>query len=307
MALGKWQLKHLWMYPFMRTEAGADLYEWLTAKVLGTQSGMSRKWCYWFREHVVLCRRFGRAKIPGSRIWLFQPGWSLAPVFMSKIATGQGPLVTEDRRRVATRYLPTAIEEVAKVAEQLRAAAKTDSSRADLLQQLRQVNRTDSALRLCDAQYRVGDLQALSAIPSGSIDICMSMGRLEHFSRSDLELLFTQMRRVLVRGGLGSHIVDHRDHYWHYDKSIHCFHHLTFSDNDWAALCKGRKLYRNRLLEPDYVREFERAGFEVLTAIHDLHRRDAEGVDPKDLWGPFAALTRDDLQAAVTHFVVRNR
>ena len=114
------------------------------------------------------------------------------------------------------------------------------------------------------------------------------------------------MRRVLVPGGLGSHIVDHRDHYWHYDKSIHCFHHLTFSDKDWAALCKGRKLYRNRLLEPDYVREFERAGFEVLAAIHELHRRDAEGIDPKSFWGPFKALTRDDLQAAVTHFVVRN-
>jgi hypothetical protein len=46
MAPSKWRLKHLWMYPFMRTEAGADLYEWLTAVVLGTQSGMSAKWCY---------------------------------------------------------------------------------------------------------------------------------------------------------------------------------------------------------------------------------------------------------------------
>ena len=35
MALSKWRLKQLWMYPFMRTRAGADLYEWLTAGVLG--------------------------------------------------------------------------------------------------------------------------------------------------------------------------------------------------------------------------------------------------------------------------------
>jgi SAM-dependent methyltransferase len=217
------------------------------------------------------------------------------------------PLVTEDRRRLATRYLPIAIDEVAKVAEQLCASAKTDSSRADLLQQLRAVNSADRALRLCDAHYVVGDLRALEEIPTGSIDICMSMGRLEHFSPSDLEFLFAQMRRVLVRGGLGSHIVDHRDHYWHYDKSIHCFHHLIFSDEEWAALCKGRKLYRNRLLEPDYLRTFEQAGFEVLAAVHELHRSDAEGVDPKDLWGPFADLTRDDLHAAVSHFIVRSR
>jgi cyclopropane fatty-acyl-phospholipid synthase-like methyltransferase len=134
----------------------------------------------------------------------------------------------------------------------------------------------------------------------------MSMGRLEHLSQSDLGYLFAQMRRILVPGGLGSHIVDHRDHYWHYDKTIHCFNHLTFSDSKWEALCKGRKSYRNRLLEPDYLRMFEHAGFEVLAAIHDLHRADAEQVDPKTLWGRYSDLTEEDLQAAVSHLIVRN-
>src|SRR5437667_9482063 len=106
MSISKWRIKQLWMYPFMRSRAGADLYEWLTAVALGTQRGMSRKWCYWFREHVVLCRRFGRASFPEKRLWLFQPGWSLAPVLLSAIATGQGALVTEDRRRLPKRYLP---------------------------------------------------------------------------------------------------------------------------------------------------------------------------------------------------------
>jgi SAM-dependent methyltransferase len=306
MALSKWRLKQLWMHPFMRTQAGANLYEWLTAGVLGTQRGMSRKWCYWFREHIVLLRRFGGAEFSGSRIWLFQPGWTLAPAFMTKIATGRGPLITEDRRRLAERYLPIAIEEVGKVAGRLCASAKADCSRTDLLEQLRQAKSAEQALRLCGAEYRVGDLRALEEIPRGSIDVCISMGRLEHFSPSDLDRLFAEMRRVLVPGGLGSHIVDHRDHYWHYDKSIHCFHHLTFSDSRWEAICKGQKSYRNRLLEPDYLRAFERSGFEVLAAIHDLHREDADQVDPKTLWGRYADLTREDLHAAVSHFVVRS-
>ena len=306
MALSKWRLKQLWMYPFMRTRAGADLYEWLTAGVLGTQWGMSQKWCYWFREHVVLCRRFGRATLPGSRIWLFEPGWSLAPAIMSKIATGQGPLITEDRRRLAARYLPLAIQEVGKVADRLCVSAKADPGGIDLLEQLRWAKSADQALALCGAQYRVGDLRSLAEIPSASLDMCISMGRLEHLSRPELVFLFEQMRRVLVPGGLGSHIVDHRDHYWHYDKSIHCFHHLTFSDGQWEKICKGRKSYRNRLLEPQYISMFEEAGFEVVTAAHDLHRRDAEQVDPKTLWGRYADLTKEDLQAAVSHFVVRN-
>src|SRR5437762_7608474 len=105
-------MKRLWMMPFMQTQVGADLYEWLTATVMGTQKGMSRKWCYWFREHVVLCRRYARMEFKDKRIWLFQPGWSLAPVILGTLATGNGPMVTEDRRRLASRYVPTAIEEV---------------------------------------------------------------------------------------------------------------------------------------------------------------------------------------------------
>jgi SAM-dependent methyltransferase len=312
MRLSKWRLKQLWMYPFMRTDVGASLYEWLTAVVLGTQSGMSRKWCHWFREHVVLCRRFGGVRFPGKRIWLFQPGWSLAPVIMSKMVTGQGPLVTEDRRRLATRYLAIAILEVAKVGQRLCASAGmdhggTDPTSADLLQQLRRTSSADAALRLCEAEYHVGDLCTLEGIPSRSVDICFSMGRLEHFSPRDLDFLLAQMHRVLVPGGVGSHIVDHRDHYWHYDKSIHCFHHLTFSDKEWEALCRGRKSYRNRLLEPDYLRAFRQADFEVLAAVHDLHQEDAAGVDPRELWGPYAGLEGDDLRAAVSHFIVRSK
>ena len=309
MIVPKWRLKQAWMYPFMRMQAGADLYEWLTARVLGTQAGMSRKWCYWFREHVVLCRRFGGAVIPGGRIWLFQPGWSLAPVILSRLASGHGPLVTEDRRRLAGRYLPIALDEVGMVEGKIRASAKADlagSGQLDLLGRLRQARCPDEALGICEAHYRVGDLPSLEDIPDRSIDLCMSMGRLEHFSESELRWLFGQMRRILVSGGLGSHIVDHRDHYWHYDKSIHCFHHLEFSDARWKAICRGRKSYRNRLLEPDYLRLFEQAGFEVMVAKHDLHRQDAEGVDPNRLWGHYAELTGKDLEAAVSHIVVRN-
>ena len=131
------------------------------------------------------------------------------------------------------------------------------------------------------------------------------MGRLEHFDTEDLTFLMSQMFRILAPGGIASHIVDHRDHFWHYDKSIHCFHHLTYSDTEWASVAKGRHMYRNRLLEGDYARMFEEQGFEVLAAVHHLHRDDASGVDPGSLWGRYSELSPKELEAAVTHFVVR--
>jgi hypothetical protein len=304
MELARWRLKQLWMYPFVQTQAGSDVYEWLTAVVLGTQGGMSHKWCSWFKEHMVLCRDLGGAHVPGSRVWLFQPGWSLAPVFLSRIATGRGPLVTEDRSRLAGRYLPVAIEEACEVAEDLVASTQADRSRSALLEELRRAKSPREALRTCAAEYKVGGLDELAAIRDESADICVSMGRLEHLSEDDLRRLFREMHRALASGGVGTHIVDHRDHYWHYDKSIHCFHHLTYSEERWERRCGKGKGYRNRLLEPDYVRLFEEAGFEVLASRH-LHSRDAEQVDPTTLWGPYASLSRQDLEAVVSHFIVR--
>lgn len=301
----RWRIKQLWMYPFTRSRLGEDLYEWLTAVVLGTQRGMSRKWCYWFREHLVLCRRFARIRIPGLRVWLYQPGWSLAPVVMSRIVTGIGPFVTEDRRRLARRYVALAVGEVAKVASRIGAAAGQPRPNLALLDSLRSARSPNQVLEVCEARYHVGDLTDLEAFPPESADLCISMGRLEHYAESDLAYLFSQMRRVLAPGGVGSHIVDHRDHYWHFDKSLHCFHHLTYSDEEWAALARGRKLFRNRLLEADYVRLFERTGFDVLARVHQLHREDASTLDPGTLWGRYKALSKADLEAAVSHFVVR--
>jgi len=293
------------MLPFAFSRPTQDLYEWLTARVLGTQEGMSRKWCYWFREHVVLCRRYARLDFPANRIWLFEPGWSLAPMLLSRMISSNGSLVTEDYPRLADRYVPFAIEEVDKAAASVAVSASVRAEETARLDEIRSETSARCILEKCGTEYHVGGVESLERIESSSCDVCFSMGRLEHFDEAGLSSLLKQMRRILSPGGISSHIVDHRDHFWHFDKSIHCFNHLTFSDSKWESLAKGRHMYRNRLLENDYIRIFQDQGFEVLAAVHHLHRHDADGVDPESLWGRYARLTLDDLQAAVTHFVVR--
>jgi SAM-dependent methyltransferase len=306
MRIHKWQLKYAAVVPFMLTDSSAALYDWLTAKVLGTQVGMSRKWCYWFREHVVLCRRFGRINVAGSRVWLFEPGWSLAPVLLTRIATGCGPIVTEDGSRLADRYITAAIEQVRdSITKMVKIPDFDPSQAADLLHSADGLRSARDVLGLCGARYNVGP-KSVESQPDASADICMSMGRLEHFSEERLTQLIAQMRRILRPNGLGSHIVDHRDHFWYFDKSIHCFNHLTFSDKQWQAVAR-RKLYRNRLLEPDYISLFKEGGFDVLAAVHELHCDDGSMVNPAELWGRFKTVLPNTLRAAVTHFIVRRR
>lgn len=303
----RWRRKHLLMYPFSHNRFSENLYEWLTAVALGTQKGMSRKWCYWFREHILLSRRYTKVKFPDKKIWLFEPGWSLAPVILSYLATNRGPLVTENYNRQARRYILPALKEVQEAAPIICQSAAAPDLNLELLNNIEGTTSTQKIIEICRAQYMVGDMHNLKTIPSESADICFSMGRLEHFNERELRNLMQQMARILAFNGIGSHIVDHRDHFWHYDKSIHCFHHLTFSDQEWSALAKGRHLYRNRLLESDYIRLFNETGFEVLGCIHELHRQDAKDVEPTTLWGPYAKLSTRDLEAAVSHFIVRRR
>ena len=303
--LNRSRLKRLWLRPFTQSRAGEDLYEWLTAVLLGSQRGMSHKWCLWFREHIVLCRRYARVRIPGRRIWLFEPGWSLAPVMLAHLVTEAGPLVTDSRRRLARRYVAGAAAEVARAAAKTLQAAGRSEAASPLLPRLNAANSPADVVAVCKAEYRVTGLPGLAELPGERADLCLSMGRLEHFAEPELAGLLAEMRRILSPGGVGSHIVDHRDHLWHFDKSHHCFHHLSYSDEDWARRARGRQLYRNRLLERDYLRLFAEAGFDVLARVHELHRSDASEVDPRTLWGRYRELSREDLAAAVSHFVVR--
>lgn len=305
MAVEKWRLKRMLIAPFVRTPFGDALYEWLTAVLLGTQGGMSRKWCYWLREHLILTRRFGRVDIPGSRLWFHQPGWSLAPVVAGYAVSGRPVLVTEDRTRLARRYVRQALSAVRASRAQLGRAAGLAPAQVAALELPRAASGVRAVLQACRAEYHTGDLQSLDGLDPGSADVCISMGRLEHYSYDELRLLLAQMRRITRPGGVGSHIIDHRDHFWHFDKRIHCFHHLTYSDCRWRALAAAGKLYRNRLVESDYLDLFEKSGFRVLGCVHKLHANDAADVDPRGLWGPFKQIRAHDLEAAVSHIVVR--
>lgn len=292
------------MYPFMLTEAGQDLYEDLTAKILGTQTGMSRKWCRWFREHVILLKRHGKVSFVGKRILLFQPGWSLAPAILSNFITDQSVVVIEDRRRTSSRYLQTAIRESLSVLPHLMRTCNTalDTYKLSKLKVCKTVEQLTEDFQI---HYLIDRKLTLQSVEDSSIDLLLSMGRLEHLSPIVLNRVSNQFNRIIRQGGFGSHIVDHRDHLSYFDPKRHVFYHLTLDDCTWERQSKGRQRFRNRLLGSDYGPIFNKTGFEVVANIHSHHRNDANGVDPKSFYGKFKNISQSDLEAAVSHFILR--
>lgn len=105
--------------------------------------------------------------------------------------------------------------------------------------------------------YEIG-LEDASEIESETIDISISNACFEHFVYPELAL--KELARVTVKGGLGFHQIDLRDHR-DFTKPLEF---LTFSDKMYSRINKMTDAcHGNRLRYNEYNEIFEKVGFEV--------------------------------------------
>ena len=107
-----------------------------------------------------------------------------------------------------------------------------------------------------------------STIPAGdqSVDLLLSKSVLEHVSAGAVPALVDETYRVLRPGGGAVHMIDLRDHLWiDGDERVtgEWLDALRYSPRSYRLQFSHRSTYINRLREPDWRREFERAGFAV--------------------------------------------
>ena len=88
-------------------------------------------------------------------------------------------------------------------------------------------------------------------------DICVNTTTLEHFSVNDLDKFLQNIKKILIKDGWISSVIDYSDHYSHTDKNIQSLNFLKFSENEWARF-NNSYLYQNRLRHYDYKNFFEK-------------------------------------------------
>lgn len=296
------QTKWLLCRAFGRTRPGTRLYYWLTAGLLRTQRAMPAKWRQWFREHVALGRRHADLSLHDSDVWVIDPGFTVTPALLSRLLSDGAILLTDRSRRLRSQYDEPAMQVVCEHFGDMARWMKRSEERLAVLGGVAGSSAED-LLRRLGAQYLAPIIPATISAPSASVDLCLSMGALEHYPPHALRALTAEMARITRPGGVISHIVDHRDHLWHFDPSKDCFHHLRFSDDSWQRIEHNPLLYTNRLLRSDYLAMFAEGGFEVRYAGYGLHEPDTIEVDRELLWGRYRETSDEDLRAAVSHFV----
>ena len=108
-----------------------------------------------------------------------------------------------------------------------------------------------------------------------SVDCITSTNTLEYIPPADILAILRECRRLLRPGGVMCHRIDYLDHYSYFDKAIHPYHFLRYSDDKWRWFNSSLH-YQNRLRHRDYLSLFRQAGFDV------IEDRTADGA-PADL------------------------
>lgn len=146
----------------------------------------------------------------------------------------------------------------------------------------------EAALTLYGIHYLTRGIDSLRALPDASVDYCWSQAVLEHVRRRDYLAILAQLRRLTRPQGLGTHVVDLRDHLGG------SLNNLRFPDWFWENdRVAASGFYTNRLQLADHLRAFAEAGFSV-----DIVRADRWERLPlprRALAAPFAALAEGDL------------
>lgn len=149
----------------------------------------------------------------------------------------------------------------------------------------------DTLLAHCNATYLSGGLESLRTVPDGSVDFVWSHAVLEHIRCRDFDALLHEMRRVLRRGGVGSHTVDLQDHLGG------ALNNLRFPEWLWEADWFAHSgFYTNRIGCTEMMARFKAAGF-----VAELrNRRDFPGLPTpkKKMARPFRDQSEDELRVA---------
>lgn len=144
----------------------------------------------------------------------------------------------------------------------------------------------------------------LSALPfkSYSFDLLVSGNALQEMSVSVLMHLIPELTRVLVPGGIASHVLDLRDQFSYIDENISPFNYLKFSEEKWRSLTS--KLVRQNRMRINFYRHlFKASGMEIGTEKNI--KGEASQLEGMELDLTFEGVPKEDLLVLASHLVLK--
>jgi len=302
-----WRLKSLIRHSLLALPSGDRFYRWLTVSLLGTNAGMAYKWFRVMPAHVRVLQEFFPDDPRGQRLWCFDSGATMAAGLAIAVASDMPGLLTDRTDRLRERYCWVSRRVLKEQGEALATLAAAPVQRvADLLLNTDELG-VQQALATMAITYAPRHAVALEPVWRGQLGCVFSAGTLEHYTPEALEQEVAGMAHALKPGGVLSHVVDHRDHRWHADKTVHPLAHLTMEEECYQRQFANTLEYHNRWLRGRYVDLYRRYGFRVECRDAVVYPSDLPPFDRATLAPAFADATAEELNGLVTHFIAVKR
>jgi len=291
---------------------GRRAYHAFTRSLLRSQERVLRKLQRVWPGYERVWRERCGLDLPGSRIWIHQPGPAPFAPLAAYLLTGHGGVSTWSRDAFSGRYVRAAVQAV------LAAAFEDNPTIAARRRVIAGLADGSVADLLGATGGWVAEVSDPARIPldAGSIDLCHSGGALEHLTPGALASFLRESFRVLRPGGVVSHVFDHRDHLRHVDGRWPFLLHMSLPDSVYRPLFGHPLLFHNRLSPAEVAEMLGAAGFErvaerrfVLPAKRYVDAGAADAGEPGvPAWlggGRLARLSREDRHTAAIHYLYR--
>lgn len=165
----------------------------------------------------------------------------------------------------------------------------------------------DSLLRAAGIEYHCPVNAMDTQLAPQQFDCVLSFNVFEHVPPAVLKGILDESKRILLPGGMHLHHVGLGDHFSHVDKRITTANFLKYSAKQWYWIGGSGLAYHNRLRGIDFVRLFEKEGFEVLEWDAVIDKRALTALQEKKVvpHPDYAGYSHEELSGFVLNMMAR--
>jgi SAM-dependent methyltransferase len=253
------------------------------------------------KKHIGAAKEFLKCQLNEAIFYEFGAGWNLVIPLAFYACGAERQILVDIRNLLRSKLVNDSIEKFQRIALDktlLRKPNQFLNKKHDFLISLE---------KYYGIEYRAPCDARNTGLETCSVDFVTSTNILEHIHPQGIQAILRECHRILKDDGIVSLFIDYKDHYAYFDRAISVYNFLRYSDRVWAFLNPALH-YQNRLRHRDYLKIFEREGFEILKSnCIDGTVADLDIIERLPLDKRFRTCSPEELSIRSSHIILHKQ
>jgi SAM-dependent methyltransferase len=215
-----------------------------------------------------LARKAKELVAPGGEIVDLGSGWFNHDAFLLYLVGDWRVHLFDIEDRARLQYIRNFLSYLVDGMDAFAVELGIDADEArDKLRELLALPTREAIYARCNFHLVISDEVDKPFLPEGSVDFMLSNCVLGHIRPEVLDAELVALGRMLKPDGAMYHLIGHDDHWAFHDKKAMgwpSFNYLRYSERTYRLLFDTKLEYHNRIVKPEWLEIFDRAGLTVL-------------------------------------------